>query len=36
MRARSALLVAAFALCAFAAAAADLTIDMQVNVAAKD
>jgi hypothetical protein len=30
------LLIAAFVLCAFAASAADLTIDMQVNTAAKD
>ena len=36
MRTRSVLLIAAFVLCAFAASAADLTIDMQVNVAAKD
>lgn len=36
MRTRSVLLIAAFVLCAFAAAAADLTIDYQVNVAAKD
>src|SRR5512136_2712442 len=36
MRTRSVLLIAAFVLCAFAAAAADLAIDMQVNVAAKD
>jgi hypothetical protein len=36
MRTRSTLLVAAFLLCAFFASAADLTIDMQVNTAAKD
>jgi hypothetical protein len=36
MRTRSVLLIAAFVLCAFAASAADLTIDMQVNTAAKD
>jgi hypothetical protein len=36
MRTRSLLLIAAFVLCAFAASAADLTIDMQVNTAAKD
>ena len=36
MRTRSVLLIAAFVLCAFAASAADLTIDYQVNVAAKD
>jgi hypothetical protein len=36
MRTRSMLLVAAFLLCAFFASAADLTIDMRVNTAAKD
>ena len=36
MRTRSVLLIAAFVLCAFAASAADLTIDFQVNTAAKD
>ena len=36
MKTRSMILVAAFMLCAFFAAAADLTIDFQVNVAAKD
>ncbi|MCX7029255.1 MAG: hypothetical protein NTU62_03940 [Spirochaetes bacterium] len=36
MRTRFILLVAAFLLCAFFASAADLTIDMQVNTAAKD
>jgi hypothetical protein len=36
MRTRFILLVAAFLLCAFFASAADLTIDMQVNIAAKD
>ena len=36
MRTRSVLLIAAFVLCAFFASAADLTIDMQVNTAAKD
>ncbi len=36
MRTRFVLLLAAFVLCAFAASAADLTIDFQVNVAAKD
>jgi hypothetical protein len=36
MRTRFVLLIAAFVLCAFAASAADLTIDMQVNTAAKD
>jgi hypothetical protein len=36
MRTRSVLLIAAFVLCAFIASAADLTIDMQVNTAAKD
>jgi hypothetical protein len=36
MRTRSVLLIAAFVLSAFAASAADLTIDMQVNTAAKD
>jgi hypothetical protein len=36
MRTRSVLLIAAFVLAAFAASAADLTIDFQVNTAAKD
>jgi hypothetical protein len=36
MRTRFILLIAAFVLCAFAVSAADLTIDYQVNVAAKD
>ncbi|OHD74221.1 MAG: hypothetical protein A2177_11815 [Spirochaetes bacterium RBG_13_68_11] len=36
MRTRSVLLIVAFLLCAFFASAADLTIDMQVNTAAKD